>query len=76
MKSNTAIFRTILCVAIIVVGSFSAFGQKEMSIAAVQGDRGSSPVDGQVVRVTGIVTAILKRGFYIQTPDVFGSLSI
>lgn len=69
MKSNTATFRTFLCAAILMVGAFSALGQKEMSIAAVQGDKGSSPVDGQVVRVTGVVTAILKKGFYVQTPD-------
>ncbi|MBP7376080.1 MAG: endonuclease/exonuclease/phosphatase family protein, partial [Pyrinomonadaceae bacterium] len=52
-----------------MAGAFSAIGQKEMSIAAVQGDKGASPVDGQIVRVSGVVTAILKKGFYIQTPD-------
>lgn len=55
--------------AIVLAGAFSVLAQKEMSIAAVQGDKGASPVDGQTVRVTGIVTAILKKGFYIQTPD-------
>ncbi len=62
-------FRSIFGAAILMVGAFSAFGQKEMSIAAVQGDKGASPVDGQIVRVSGVVTAILKKGFYIQTPD-------
>ncbi|MGB5012972.1 MAG: endonuclease/exonuclease/phosphatase family protein [Pyrinomonadaceae bacterium] len=52
-----------------MAGAFSAIGQKEMSISAVQGDKGASPVDGQIVRVSGVVTAILKKGFYIQTPD-------
>lgn len=61
--------RSIFSAAIVLAGAFSAFGQKPLSIAAVQGDKGSSPVDGQVVRVTGVVTAILKKGFYIQTPD-------
>ena len=61
--------RSIFSAAILMVGAFSAFGQKPLSIAAVQGDKGASPVDGQVVRVTGVVTAILNKGFYIQTPD-------
>ena len=43
--------------------------QKEYAIAEIQGDRGISPHDKEVVRVTGVVTAILKKGFYIQTPD-------
>ena len=61
--------RSIFSAAIVLAGAFSAFGQKPLSIAAVQGDKGASPVDGQVVRVTGVVTAILNKGFYIQTPD-------
>jgi predicted extracellular nuclease len=43
--------------------------QKEYSIAEIQGDKGVSPVVGQSVRTNGVVTAILKKGFYIQTPD-------
>ena len=38
-------------------------------IAAIQGEKNASPVDKENVRTTGVVTAILKSGFYIQTPD-------
>ncbi len=38
-------------------------------IAAVQGDKAQSPLDGKQVTVRGIVTAILKGGFFVQTPD-------
>lgn len=46
-----------------------ALAQKEMSIAAVQGDKNLSPVDGGRVSVTGIVTARIRTGFFVQTPD-------
>ncbi len=48
----------------------SAFSQKEYSIAEIQGDRGSTQHEKELVRVTGIVTAIQKNGFFIQTPDL------
>ncbi len=53
----------------VVVGALSIFAQKEYTIAQIQGDKGSSPVVNQNVRVTGVVTAILRNGFFIQTPD-------
>lgn len=57
--------------SLLVVLSFTAsvFAQKELSIAQIQGDRGVSPVANENVRTTGIVTAILRNGFFIQTPD-------
>ena len=72
MKSNMHnrnYSRLLAGAAFVLVSSFSLFAQKEYTIAQIQGDRGTSPVDKQNVRVTGVVTAILKRGFYIQTPD-------
>ena len=48
---------------------YPAFAQKDYTIAAIQGDKNSSPVDKENVRTTGIVTAVLKSGFFIQTPD-------
>ena len=48
---------------------FAAYAQKEYSIAEIQGDKAVSPHDKEAVRVTGVVTAILKNGFFIQTPD-------
>ena len=47
----------------------SAFSQKELPISAVQGSKNVSPVDGQSVRVSGIVTARTRTGYFIQTPD-------
>lgn len=61
--------RTALSTGAILAGAFSVFAQKEMTIAQVQGDKGTSPVKGENVRITGVVTAVLPKGFYIQTPD-------
>ncbi len=69
MKNTSALFRFMGTAAIVLAGALSLFAQKEYPINAIQGDKGTSPVDGQVVRVSGVVTAILKNGFYIQTPD-------
>lgn len=49
--------------------TFTAAGQREMAIAAVQGATNISPVAGESVRVTGIVTARIRTGFFLQTPD-------
>jgi predicted extracellular nuclease len=50
-------------------GSVSIFAQKEMTIAEVQGDKAKSPVEGQQVKVRGVVTAITRNSIFIQTPD-------
>ncbi|MBC7900273.1 MAG: hypothetical protein H7070_09495 [Saprospiraceae bacterium] len=49
--------------------SRDALAQKEFSIAQVQGETNTSPLAGQNVRVSGIVTARVRTGFFIQTPD-------
>ncbi len=67
--SRSACFGVIVSAAIILVGAIAVFAQKEFSIAEIQGDKSVSPHDKESVRVTGVVTAILKKGFYIQTPD-------
>ena len=46
-----------------------AFAQKELSIAAVQGDKNVSPYENESVRVTGVITARTRTGFFLQTPD-------
>ena len=48
--------------------SFAA-GQKDFSIAQVQGDTNTSPPVGQSVRITGVVTGRMRTGFFVQTPD-------
>ena len=42
---------------------------KPKLISEIQGDRQTSAFDGKEVTVQGIVTARVRNGFYIQTPD-------
>ena len=53
----------------VAVLSTTAFGQKEVSISAVQGEKNISPLVGESVKVAGIVTARTRSGFFLQTPD-------
>ena len=69
---NTNLIRRntgLLAVVLLFGAAISAFGQKEYKISEIQGDRGTSPLVGQNIRITGVVTAIVAKGFYIQTPD-------
>jgi uncharacterized protein len=61
--------RTLIGTIVLFTGALSISAQKELSIAAIQGDGDSSPFVGEQVRVKGIVTAVIKRGFFVQTPD-------
>lgn len=54
---------------LLLVLSASTFGQKEMAIDQVQGEGDISPVVGQRVKLTGVVTARTRTGFFLQTPD-------
>lgn len=56
----------VLCILCLIS---SAAGQKDLSIAQVQGDTNTSPATGQNVRISGIVTARIRSGFFVQTPD-------
>ena len=47
----------------------AAFGQKQYSIAEIQGPGNTSPHDGENVAITGIVTARTRTGIFVQTPD-------
>jgi len=46
-----------------------ASAQKNRLISDVQGDKNVSPDEREYVRVSGVVTARLRGGFFIQTPD-------
>ncbi|CAN5870329.1 hypothetical protein BH24ACI1_BH24ACI1_28040 [soil metagenome] len=61
-------FFTILFLSVLIFVS-DASGQKDRAIGEVQGEKNASPFEGQSVRLTGIVTARLKGGFFLQTPD-------
>jgi uncharacterized protein len=67
-RSRRSNFFTVTLV-ILFAAATSAFAQKEMSIADVQGDKAKSAVEGQIVRVRGIVTAQNRNGIFVQTPD-------
>ena len=59
----------VLVAVLIVAFASAANAQKDLPIAQVQGTANVSPVEGQRVRVTGIVTARTKTGFFVQSPD-------
>lgn len=42
---------------------------KQVSIKQIQGRELMSPLGGSMVQTNGVVTGVLRRGFYIQTPD-------
>lgn len=47
----------------------AALAQAEFSIAQIQGSSNVSPHAGKRVRASGVVTARVRTGFFIQTPD-------
>ncbi len=62
-------FSKVFLVLAFFVLAFDAHAQKDRLISDVQGEKAVSPDEGQTARLTGIVTARLKIGFFIQTPD-------
>jgi len=58
----------VLILSLFVFASGAA-AQKTRLISEIQGDKNVSPYDGEIVRVSGIVTARTRTGFYFQTPD-------
>lgn len=47
----------------------TAYAQKDRLISDVQGEKNASPYAGETARLTGIVTARTRSGFFMQTPD-------
>ena len=47
----------------------TAYAQKDRLISDVQGEKNVSPYETQTARLTGIVTARTRSGFFMQTPD-------
>lgn len=54
----------------LLLSAFAVAQQLNTPINVIQGDSGTSPRVSMQVSTRGIVTAITKTGFYIQTPDV------
>lgn len=66
MIRTTKLFLSFLFLSVF---AFTASAQKARSIGEVQGDKNISSFDGQIAKLTGIVTARIKNGFFLQTPD-------
>lgn len=69
LASGKFLFTALLLIFSISAFSVSANAQKSRPISEVQSDKSSSPYEGEQARLTGIVTARTKTGFFIQTPD-------
>jgi uncharacterized protein len=67
MKNLVSYF--FLISAFFVFGSSDARAQRMRAISEIQCDKNVSPVVGEETRVSGIVTARTRTGFFIQTPD-------
>lgn len=61
--------RITLLLAIVAVTVSATSAQKDYPINAIQGSGDLSQRERDHVRVTGIVTARIKNGFFLQTPD-------
>lgn len=56
-------------VLLIALAVLSSAAQREHTIAEIQGNGNTSPVVGRHVKITGIVTALHRTGFFVQTPE-------
>ncbi len=54
---------------LVLLTASAGFAQKDLTIAEIQGSKNLSDHIGQSIRTTGIVTARIKTGFFLQTPD-------
>lgn len=69
LTSGKFIFAALFLSFIFYCSPSSVNAQKSRSIGEVQGDKNASPLAGEQARLTGIVTARTRTGFFIQTPD-------
>ena len=68
-KTSRLVFVNFVLVLAFAGLTLTAAAQKKLAINQVQGDKNTSPYADQQVRVSGIVTARIAKGFFIQTPD-------
>lgn len=70
MKNNFCVAKcAALVFALVTVSAAAVLAQKDYPINVIQGSGDLSRLERDHVRVTGIVTARVKNGFFIQTPD-------
>jgi uncharacterized protein len=53
----------------VILSASAAFAQNLTPINQIQGEVFRSPMADKQITTRGVVTAIVRRGFYIQTPD-------
>lgn len=58
-----------LCGLVLVFSAGKLAAQTITPINQIQGEGNLSPLAGKSVTTRGVVTAIIKKGFFIQTPD-------
>jgi uncharacterized protein len=69
MRTLNILYKAIATAVAVCFLLLPAFGQKDYSVAEIQGDKNVSQHDNELVRVTGIVTARTRTGFFVQSPD-------
>lgn len=71
MRTNS--FFRFFCIAVFSAFPFFLFSGAVSAqitpISRIQGESNLSPVAGKEIKTLGVVTAIVNKGFYIQTPD-------
>ncbi len=68
-QNKPRVARFLIFFVLILAAALPAVAQKEYSIAEIQGTGNASPRVDEQVLTTGVVTAIIRSGFFIQTPD-------
>ena len=61
------LFSVLFLIVLVFISGVSA--QKSRTISEIQGDKAASMFVNEPVRVSGIVTARTRSGFFMQTPD-------
>lgn len=69
LTSGKFIFAALFLSFAVLGFSTVANAQKSRPISEVQGDKNASPLEGEQAKVSGVVTARTRSGFFIQTPD-------
>lgn len=70
MKNKFCVTRRgALFFSLVVFSAGAGFAQKDYPISSIQGNGDVSPRERDYVRVTGVVTARIRNGFFIQSPD-------
>ncbi|HXH69008.1 MAG TPA: hypothetical protein VNI60_01540 [Pyrinomonadaceae bacterium] len=71
--SRASVFGYIRFAALLLLAAYclplTVSAQKDRAIGEVQGEKNVSPFDGQTARLTGIVTARIRSGFFLQSAD-------